>query len=700
MAKRRADPGRQRLLEAWEPPPEVGDAIGCIATTFTFDAQFFEEHCLSRFLRLETDPREDGAAYLLEREERLATLTVTVLVDRSTAQGSQSARWDVLPVTVPGAIQHAKVAILAWERLVRVLISSANLTEPAYRKNQEVAGVLDVRDGGEVPVEVLAETLALLRSLMTLAPGADATPGPKARLGRFLARLGETTRRWTAAPPKDRTAPRVVPVFVGPMPGYERPVPERLGQLVRERGGPATQASVLSPFFDGGEGRAYPGTAALLGALTERGERAVEFLLAAERFPDGRLRLRAPRSILRSDRKTAVFDVYPVFEDADGEHRALHAKSLWLWNDRWHVYLIGSSNFTGAGLALPGRAPNVEANLVYVFADDGAVVRAMEATLPAWGERIADLDAVLWEPAVEEAEDGPGGRPVLPAGFEEALFTPAAEGGTLLLRLAPEGLPSEWEVRVPGGTGEASQVVLACGQWEAAESPRTVERAWRQLRTPTVLDVHWRGGSGEALTAAWPVNVTDLDGLPPPDELRHLSLETLVEILGSRRPLHEAVLAARHRMAERALTGDGATPPELDPHRRVRTETFLLQRTRRVARAIEQLLARVGRPTPHGDALAWRLRGPVGPLALAGAIAAEASSAGEAAFLLADLALALGRLDVRAMATGVPEAEVRAALDAVRREIEALAVARLADAAAVPPAMRDYVARAFEEARR
>ena len=72
MAKRKENESIRPILEAWEPPDEVGEAIGCVAMTFTFDPGFFEEHCLSRFLRLETDPREDGAAYLIEREEKLA----------------------------------------------------------------------------------------------------------------------------------------------------------------------------------------------------------------------------------------------------------------------------------------------------------------------------------------------------------------------------------------------------------------------------------------------------------------------------------------------------------------------------------------------------------------------------------------------------------------------------------------------------
>lgn len=73
-------PGHGRILEAWRPPEDAGEPLGCVATTFTFDPAFFEEECLSRFLALETSP-EDGAAYLIEREEKLAQATAAVLVD-------------------------------------------------------------------------------------------------------------------------------------------------------------------------------------------------------------------------------------------------------------------------------------------------------------------------------------------------------------------------------------------------------------------------------------------------------------------------------------------------------------------------------------------------------------------------------------------------------------------------------------------
>ena len=67
------------LLESWRPPHDAGDPVGCLTTTFTFDAGFFEEECLARFLEIDSLPDREGLAYLLERENRLGPVYAGVL---------------------------------------------------------------------------------------------------------------------------------------------------------------------------------------------------------------------------------------------------------------------------------------------------------------------------------------------------------------------------------------------------------------------------------------------------------------------------------------------------------------------------------------------------------------------------------------------------------------------------------------------
>src|SRR5947209_6729938 len=156
--------GSRRMLDLWLPPDGAGRALGCIATTFTFDADFFEQQCLGRFLGLDTRPGEAATdiGYLIEREEKLAETPVSVVADRSLNPDSRSLRWDILGVRAPTGVMHAKVSVLVWERVVRVITTSANLSERAYRSSIELAVVTDATDGCELPQPIFDELLSSL----------------------------------------------------------------------------------------------------------------------------------------------------------------------------------------------------------------------------------------------------------------------------------------------------------------------------------------------------------------------------------------------------------------------------------------------------------------------------------------------------------------------------------------------------------
>src|SRR5438045_118386 len=132
------------MLELWRPSKGGGDPIGCLTTTYTFHAGLFDEQCLARFLEIESEPNREELPFLLERESRLGGVYAGVLVDHTQAGVEHSYRWDVLAVRVPGGKQHAKVSLLVWERQIRVVVASANVTEQGYRQNYEVAVPFDV----------------------------------------------------------------------------------------------------------------------------------------------------------------------------------------------------------------------------------------------------------------------------------------------------------------------------------------------------------------------------------------------------------------------------------------------------------------------------------------------------------------------------------------------------------------------------
>ena len=122
----------------------AGEPIGCLATTYTFRPGLFDEQCLARFLETESELDHEDLAFLLERESRLGSVYAGVLVDHTQAGVAHSLRWDVLPVRIRAGKQHAKLSLLAWSRHIRIVAASANLTEPGYRTNHEVATTADL----------------------------------------------------------------------------------------------------------------------------------------------------------------------------------------------------------------------------------------------------------------------------------------------------------------------------------------------------------------------------------------------------------------------------------------------------------------------------------------------------------------------------------------------------------------------------
>jgi hypothetical protein len=104
----------------------------------------------------------------------------------------------------------------------------------------------------------------------------------------------------------------------------------------------------------------------------------------------------------------------------------------------------------------------------------------------------------------------------------------------------------------------------------------------------------------------------------------------------------------------------------------VDTSTFILQRTRRMAQALEGMRRKLEQPISHPDALERRLRGHFGPLGLAHAASRAVKAGGmspkEQAFMLAELALVISRTEWHPVGA-ITEKACRQAAQAVAREI-------------------------------
>lgn len=172
MTKKISD---NKLLDFWSPPgPTETDTlkkvepISFISTSFTFESEFFEEECLTRFLCMETEKENDGVAFLIEREEKLAGLRGgIVIVDQQNCRGDRSLRWDLVPCRLGKGVMHAKITILHWSGCIRLIIGSANLTKNGYCINQEIFGVIDYTPNCDADLKVIEDTLSYLDNVIS-----------------------------------------------------------------------------------------------------------------------------------------------------------------------------------------------------------------------------------------------------------------------------------------------------------------------------------------------------------------------------------------------------------------------------------------------------------------------------------------------------------------------------------------------------
>lgn len=684
MKKERTDqPGRGKILDAWMPREDSGEPIGCVATSFTFSPAFFEQECLGRFLCLETNAAEDGPAFLLEREEKLAKLScAAALVDQQYARGMRNLRWDLLAARLPRGILHAKVSLLWWSNHVRLIVASANLTDDGYRRNHEVFAALDYFSGSDAPLPVLSDTCQFLREAVQFARRGDGADSPAvARWRKFVDELVRKTRDWgVEKPPRNSANPRITAVFSGP----GRPSVFDTLDDCWPGNSPPSEATVISPFFDPPEAANEPARQ-IWQLLKQRGAASVEYDVTAEEVPgESAILIHAPESLLDTQPKNREqlansvkrLDVEPI--------RPLHAKCLRLENEQFLLQLIGSSNFTSAGLGL-GKSPNLEANLAFIVAQSSS--DANKALRNAWLPVVEIPDDVerRWQPLKDTGDDSAGGDwLLLPPAFADAIFDGAAEGNGHLTFTFNGQPPADWKL-LPE---DADQTLLTESQWQSQGCPVELRLPWPSARPPSMIRVCWAGSGG---FADWPVNVADGSALPPPDELKDLRLELLIDILTSAKPLHHAV--ARWLKRSRGSSGESVAAA-IDPHERVDTTAFLLQRTRRVSWALSALQRRLEQPVYSEPSLTWRLRGPIGVLAFAQAIRKEARSATERSFLLTELCLDLARVRPQVAPGSLSKSRVRQSLlelvQEIRREMSL-------DSLAGEPELAAYAKRAFDE---
>lgn len=353
---------------------------------------------------------------------------------------------------------------------------------------------------------------------------------------------------------------------------------------------------------------------------------------------------------------------------------------MWVEGERWVSYMIGSSNFTSAGTGI-GVVKNFEANLVFsVDYTDRDAGKRLDDTFPKHDP--VDLERAQCQPLPNDGEDDTRDEVLLPDAFRDAVYDRDDGGHATVTFTLGDHPPDGWEVTADGD----ERPLVGESQWLARGRPRSITHDWAPPRPPSGFWVRWAGSGGAAW---WPVNVLSAGSLPPPDELAALPLEVLIRLLSSARPLHRVLAEYLRRQGKK---GTGPDAVVVDPHAKVDTSSFLLQRTRRVSAALTALRERLERPAATAESLHWRLHGPVGVLAFAQALEREAQSAAEKSFLLAELALELSRVTPTAAPGGIPPAEHRDEIRLVITKLRAMIPPPTDDE---PANLRGYVESVF-----
>ena len=662
-------PVNKSLLDCWEPPQFINERvveikpvpIAFFSSSYTFDAEFFEEECLTRFLTMETEKENDGAAFLIEREEKLAGLrSGIVMVDQAHCRGSRSLRWHLVPCRVKNGIMHAKISILHWSDCIRLIIGSANLTKSGYCINQEVFSCIDYYQGSEADLKLINNIMDYLQSMADDFCGATVMDS----FTRFRLELRATLKKWGISEAKYRNDDlSLTSLLVSPR---ERNALVRLRDVWDNHfNSPPDGAYISSPFYDNEASPTTP-SIKIFEILQQRGGVEVGYNLTGEYVSEDStdLILNAPEFLGNTYKDNQEVGFRRIIEEGVNEKgkmvpRPLHLKSIWLAKGDYNLYMIGSSNFTSAALGL-GRRANYEANLVYCI-DRSRNRKAYDLLDAAYPEIIpVDGEKLIFRQRPNEDDlEGEAEFPNLPLFFKEAIIRKLGNGLVLEMQFDPNAsmAPALFNIWYESRGDKKNKIpVFAEADWKSmGKNIVTIE--WKSANLPDGLMVDWNGTTGAAF---WPVVIESQVTLPPVDILRDLPLEALLQILSSSQPLYRLLDLIGRIKRGKNLTGHSEVV--VDAHQLVDTSKFLLQRTRRISYAMKALRNRLEKPAFTRESLEWRLYGPIGVQSLKEAIFKEAKTEEEKQFLLAEMALEISRVNPQQTTISLKKEDIKSAL--------------------------------------
>ena len=371
----------------------------------------------------------------------------------------------LLPVTTPrGTALHAKVTLILFEKAVRVIVGSANLTEPGFRKNREVVAVLTATESSKQESAIINQALTGMETFMS--PWLTSEARKVVLLAQEMLkgwgaedRDGQTTFQWSGG------STRLWQEFLGRWPADD---------LVR-------QAIIVSPFWSADAGTTLH---AFVSGLRSRRllDSRCEVRLLTDAFvdPEKKYLPVLPEGYATCDWnglgiKISAQAVDPsVLREEVGDmegftgSRRLHAKLVLLQGARTILVYLGSANFTahGWGFLGNGAVANIEAGLILRRSTRN---EGLQAILPGTVGDPVDLTSA--KAADLRAPEGQGESPPWPEFLRRAVLVPNdATGDRLRLEIEVEAgsADQDWSVRLPEKDNVPTEILLSQEQTQAA----------------------------------------------------------------------------------------------------------------------------------------------------------------------------------------------------------------------------------------
>lgn len=414
----------RRLLELWEPPQGYRLA-SAIATTYELQADFLEDDLLPVALALRTPPAR-GREFRIELERALQDTEISVFFHPGRYQPGlrRSPRVDLVPLPEGRFPKlHAKIALLRFiasespspaSQLVRLIVSSANLTASGYRSNIEVAAAVDDAPGSSAEAAtVVRDAIAWFEGLV--GPSSEQVTRQlrdiKAIFARRRIKESRELVRFLGLPsngglpalmkPNDSHSSSTL-TLASPFWPTGDDLSDVANALKRLCGGTIDSVRLIGPPNIGDDGSIHPVIpAALVSALLASGTKV--FVAAADHK--------------HGCGTEGNSDEEGEFDAVAGSHgvsvegsRALHAKVLIAEDTKTTRVAIGSFNLTRRGMGLVPNA-NVEAGLLWTLPKaDAKSLDHVVSFAAAWRQVDRAPVEFVVEPG-ERTSDDEGGWP-------------------------------------------------------------------------------------------------------------------------------------------------------------------------------------------------------------------------------------------------------------------------------------------------